>query len=92
MESELSKARILDETQIDTSKVLIMSKVTIKNTVNSMTMSYHIVPESEANLKSKKISVNSPIAKGLLGKKVGEIAEIQVPSGLVKFEIIEISR
>lgn len=92
MESELSKARILDETQIDTSKVLIMSKVTIKNTVNSMTMSYHIVPESEANLKSKKISVNSPIAKGLLGKKVGEIAEIQVPSGLMKFEIIEISR
>lgn len=92
MESELSKARILDESQIDTSKVLIMSKVTIKNTVNSMTMTYFIVPESEADLKAKKISVNSPIAQGLLGKKVGEVAEIQVPRGLMKFEIIEISR
>ena len=92
LESELSKARILDETQIDNSKVLIMSKVTIKNMVNSMTMTYLIVPESEADLKSKKISVNSPIAKGLLGKKVGEVAEIQVPSGLMKFEIVEISR
>lgn len=92
LESELSKARILDETQIDNSKVLIMSKVTIKNLVNSMTMTYLIVPESEADLKSKKISVNSPIAKGLLGKTVGEVAEIQVPSGLMKFEIIEISR
>jgi len=92
LESELSKARILDETQIDTSKVLIMSKVTIKNMVNSMTMTYLIVPESEADLKLKKISVNSPIAKGLLGKKVGEVAEIQVPSGLMKFEIVEITR
>ena len=92
LESELSKARILDETQIDNSKVLIMSKVTIKNLVNPMTMTYLIVPESEADLKSKKISVNSPIAKGLLGKTVGEVAEIQVPSGLMKFEIIEISR
>ena len=92
LESELSKARILDETQIDTSKVLIMSKVTIKNMVNSMTMTYLIVPESEADLKTKKISVNSPIAKGLLGKKVGEVAEIQVPSGLMKFEIVEITR
>ena len=92
MESELSKARILDESQIDTSKVLIMSKVTIKNTMNAMTMTYFIVPESEADLKSKKLSVNSPIAKGLLGKKVGDVAEIQVPSGLMKFEIIEIGR
>lgn len=92
LESELSKARILDESQIDNSKVLIMSKVTIKNMVNSMTMTYLIVPESEADLKTKKISVNSPIAKGLLGKKVGEVAEIQVPSGLMKFEIVEITR
>ena len=92
LESELSRARILDESQIDMSKVLIMSKVTIKNTVNGMTMTYVIVPESEADLKSKKISVSSPIAKGLLGKKVGDLAEIKVPSGLMKFEIVEISR
>lgn len=92
MESEFAKARILDESQIDTSKVLIMSKVTIKNVVNSMSMTYEIVPESEANLKTKKISISSPIAKGLLGKEVGDIAEIQVPKGLMKFEIIDISR
>ena len=92
MESEFAKARILDESQIDTSKVLIMSKVTIKNVVNSMSMTYEIVPESEADLKTKKISISSPIAKGLLGKEVGDIAEIQVPNGLMKFEIIEISR
>ena len=92
MESEFAKARILDESQIDTSKVLIMSKVTIKNMVNSMSMTYEIVPESEADLKTKKISISSPIAKGLLGKEVGDIAEIQVPKGLMKFEIIDISR
>ena len=92
MESEFAKARILDESQIDNSKVLIMSKVTIKNVVNSMSMTYEIVPESEANLKTKKISISSPIAKGLLGKEVGDIAEIQVPKGLMKFEIIDISR
>lgn len=92
MESEFSKARILDESQIDTSKVLIMSKVTIKNVSNSMTMTYEIVPESEADLKAKKISISSPIAKGLLGKEVGDIAEIQVPKGLMKFEIVEITR
>ncbi len=91
-ESEFAKARILDESQIDTSKVLIMSKVTIKNVVNSMSMTYEIVPESEADLKTKKISISSPIAKGLLGKEVGDIAEIQVPNGLMKFEIIDISR
>ena len=92
MESEFAKARILDESQIDTSKVLIMSKVTIKNVVNSMSMTYEIVPESEADLKTKKISISSPIAKGLLGKEVDDIAEIQVPKGLMKFEIIDISR
>jgi|TARA_Y100000385_G_C12921499_1_gene562782 transcription elongation factor GreA len=92
MESEFSKARILDESQIDVSKVLIMSKVTIKNVQNDATMTYELVPESEADLKSKKISISSPIAKGLLGKRVGELAEIQVPNGLMKFEIIDISR
>ena len=91
MEAELAKARILDESQIDTSKVLIMSKVTIKNSVNGAKMTYTIVPESEADLKAKKISISSPIAKGLLGKKV-DSAEIQVPNGLMKFEIVEISR
>ena len=92
MEAELAKARILDESQIDTSKVLIMSKVTIKNSVNGAKMTYTIVPESEADLKAKKISISSPIATGLLGKKVGDSAEIQVPNGLMKFEIVEISR
>ena len=92
MEAELSKARILDESQIDTSKVLIMSKVTIRNSANGVKMTYTIVPESEADLKAKKISISSPIAKGLLGKKIGDTAEIQVPNGLMKFEIVEISR
>ena len=92
MEAELSKARILDESQIDTSKVLIMSKVTIKNSANGAKMTYTIVPESEADLKAKKISISSPIAKGLLGKEIGDMAEIQVPNGLMKFEIVEISR
>jgi len=92
LEAEFAKARILDESQIDTSKVLIMSKVTIKNIANGMEMKYIIVPESEANLKEKKISVSSPIAKGLLGKKVGESAEIQVPNGIVRFEVVDISR
>ncbi len=92
LQQEVSKARILDESQIDTSKVLIMSKVTIKNINNNSKMTYTIVPESEANLKEKKISISSPIAKGLLGKLVGDFAEIQVPNGLMKFEIIDITR
>ena len=89
MEAELAKARILDESQIDTSKVLIMSKVTKTRSMELNT--YTIVPESEADLKAKKF-ISSPIAKGLLGKKVGDSAEIQVPNGLMKFEIVEISR
>ena len=92
VQQELSKARILDESQIDTSKVLIMSTVTIKNISNGAQMTYSIVPESEADLKSKKISISSPIAKGLLGKTIGECAEIKVPNGLMKFEIIDITR
>ena len=92
MEGEFAKARVLDESQIDHSKVLIMSVVTIKNVANGAKMTYNIVPESEADFKSKKISVSSPIAKGLLGLKVGEFAEIQVPNGLMKFEIVDISR
>jgi transcription elongation factor GreA len=92
MEELLSTARLLDESKLDTSKVLALSKVKIKNVKNGATMTYQLVSESEADLKSGKISVTSPIAKGLLGKKVGEKTEIQVPAGKMEFEILEISR
>lgn len=84
--------RVIDESKIDTSKVLILSIVKLKNLSNSTTMTYKIVPEKEANLKEKKLSVNSPISKGILGKSVGDHAEIAVPAGKIKFEIVEISR
>lgn len=92
LEETLSNARLIDESQLDTSKVLVLSTVKIKNQTNGMEMSYTLVAESEADLKSGKISVNSPIGKGLLGKSVGEVAEIQVPNGVMKFDIIEITR
>src|ERR1700750_364998 len=92
MEEVLAGARLLDESKLDTSKVLALSIVKIKNTKNGATMSYQLVSESEADLKSGKISVSSPIAKGLLGKKVGETTEITVPAGKMEFEILEISR
>ena len=92
MEEILSGARVIDESQLDTSKVLALSIVKIKNQVNGMEMTYTLVAESEADLASGKISVNSPIGKGLLGKSVGDTAEIQVPSGIMKFDILEISR
>lgn len=92
LEETLVNARIVDESQLDTSKVLILSKVTIKNVKNGQKMSYTLVPENEADLKSGKISVNSPIAKGLLGKKKGEKADVTVPNGMMTFEIIDISR
>lgn len=88
----LMSARVLDESKMDVSKVLLLSKVKIKNLRNGATMSYMIVPEKEAELKSGKISVNSPIAKGLLGKSVGDKVEIEVPAGKVMFEIVEVSR
>jgi transcription elongation factor GreA len=91
LEEQLSHARILDESELDTSSVHLLTKVTIKNLDNDMQLTYAIVPEAESDLMAKKISIESPIAKGLLGKKVGEIAEISVPSGIVKFEIITIS-
>ena len=91
LEEQLSHARILDESELDTSSVHLLTKVTIKNLDNDMQLTYAIVPEAESDLMAKKISVESPIAKGLLGKKVGEIAEISVPSGIVKFEIIAIT-
>lgn len=92
LEAILSNARLIDESQLDLSKVLVLSKVTIKNLGNQMQLKYTLVAESEADLKSGKISVNSPIGKGLLGKKVGEIAEVVVPNGTIKFEIISIER
>jgi transcription elongation factor GreA len=92
LEEVISNARIVDESQLDSSKVLILSKVKIKHTGNGMFMEYTLVAENEADLKVKKISVDSPIGKGLLGKKVGDVAEIQTPAGVTKFEIIEISR
>lgn len=92
METLVANARIIDESQLDTSKVLIHSKVKIKNSANSSTMEYTLVAETEADLRAGKISVNSPIGKGLLGKSVGELAEISVPRGVMQFEIIEISR
>lgn len=84
-------AKIIDESKLDASKVLILSTVGLKNLATGASIKYTLVPENEANLKLGKISVNSPIAKGLLGKKVGDIAEIQVPAGTLKFEIINIS-
>lgn len=92
LQEEIRNARIIDESKMDTSKVLILSIVKIKNLKNNMVMTYTLVPENEADLKSGKISVSSPIAKGLLGKKIGDTAEIEVPAGKVTFEIIEISR
>ncbi|MBT8253918.1 MAG: transcription elongation factor GreA [Flavobacteriaceae bacterium] len=92
LEETMANARLIDESQLDTSKVLVLSTVKLKNQNNGMEMSYTLVAESEADLASGKISVNSPIGKGLLGKEVGEVAEIQVPNGVLKFDILEITR
>jgi transcription elongation factor GreA len=91
LQSKIANARIIDESKIDTSRVQILNKVTIKNKKNNATMQYTLVPESEANLKEGKISISTPIAKGLLGKVVGDVVEIKVPSGIIPFEIVEIS-
>jgi transcription elongation factor GreA len=92
MEELVSNARIIDESTLDLSKALVLSNVKIKNQANGMELQYKLVAESEADLKTGKISVTSPIGKGLLGKKVGEIAEINVPNGILKFEVLEITR
>ena len=92
MEALLANARVIDESQLDTSKVLVLSTVKLKNLNVNKEMTYTLVAESEADLKSGKISVSSPIGKGLLGKSVGDIAEITVPNGTLKMEILEISR
>ena len=92
LEETLAGARLIDESQLDISKVLALSKVKIKNESNGMEMDYMIVADGEADLASGKISVNSPIGKGLLGKSIGDIAEINVPNGILKFKILKISR
>ena len=86
----IAEAKIIDESKIDTDAVQILTKVTLRNTKTDAQMTYSIVPESEANLKELKISVETPIAKGLLGKKVGEVAEITVPQGVITFEVLKI--
>ncbi len=88
----IQNARIFDESKLDSSRVLLMSAVKIKNLKNSAVMKYILVPEQEADFKTGKISVTSPIAKGLLGKKVGDVVDITVPAGTIPFEIIEVSR
>jgi transcription elongation factor GreA len=92
LEEVLSTARILDESTIDASQVSVLSKVTIKNRKNGTQMTYMLVSEEEADLKSGRISVNSPIGKGLLGKHVGDTAEIKVPAGVLEFDVLDISR
>ena len=92
LEELLANARLIDESQLDTSKVLVLSTVKLRNQQNGMELTYTLVAESEADLKAGKISVTSPIGKGLLGKKAGETAEIQVPNGTLKFDILEITR
>jgi transcription elongation factor GreA len=88
----VANSRIIDETKIDINKVQILNRVKIRNKKNNAIMEYIIVSESEADLKAGKISVNTPIAKGLLGKKVGDVVDISVPSGVIPFEIVEISK
>ena len=90
LENDVANARVLDKTEMDISTVHLLTKATIKNTISGLKMTYAIVSESEADLAAKKISVTSPIGKGLLGKAIGEIAEINTPNGIIHFEIIDI--
>ena len=92
LQALIANARLLDESKIDTSKVLLLSKVEFINLALKKSMTYEIVPESEANIKVGKLSITSPIAKGLLGKKVGDMAEIEVPAGTMKLQITKITR
>jgi transcription elongation factor GreA len=91
LEDIVARSRIIDESKIDKSTVSILNKVKIRNKTNNSVMEYQLVPESEANFKLGKIAVSSPIAQGLLGRKVGDIVQIKVPSGIIPFEIVEIS-
>ena len=92
MEEIVGNARVIDESQLDSSKILILSVVKLKNIANDAEMTYKLVAENEANLKEGKISVDSPIGRGLLGKKNGDLVKINVPNGIMEFEIVEISR
>ena len=92
MEAIVANARLIDETHMDNSKVFILSKVKIRNMSNAMDIEYTLVAENEADIKVRKISIDSPIGKGLLGKKVGDFVDIQTPGGLLQFEIIDITR
>ena len=91
LEDKVAKSRVIDESRIDTTSVQVLNRVKIRNKSNDTIMEYILVPESEANLKEGKLAVNSPIAKGLLGKKVGDIVNVEVPSGVIPFEVIDIS-
>ena len=91
MQDTVASARVLDESQVNTDNVQILTKVKIRNTANNAVMEYNIVPEAEADLKAGKMSISTPIAQGLLGKKVGDVVKVKVPSGEVGFEVIEIS-
>ena len=88
----IANSRLLDESKLDTSKILLLSKVEIKNTKTNMKIAYEIVPESESDIKKNKISVSSPIAKALLGKRVGDLVEVQVPAGIMNFEVLSVQR
>jgi len=92
MQEMVGNARILDESKMDDSKILLLSKVTLRNKKTGKEMTYTLVPENEADIKTGKVSVNSPIAQGLLGKKAGEVVSIKAPAGIIEFEILEISR
>ena len=92
LEETLSAARVIDESQLDGSRVSILTRVTLRNLKNNAKMAYTLVPENEADIKAGKISVNSPVARGLLGKTVGDKVEIQVPAGMMTFEVLDISR
>ena len=92
LKARIVDARIIDESRISTNEVQILTKVKVKNVKNGMTKVYHLVTEGEANIAEGKLAVTTPIAKGLLGKKVGEIAEVKVPAGIMQFEILEITR
>ena len=92
LKNVVASARIIDESQLDVSKILIHSKIKIKNTTNGMEFSYTLVADSESDIKNGKLSVNSPIGKGLLGKELGDHVEIKVPNGIMKFEVTEVSR
>lgn len=91
LEKVMANARVINESEVDTSKVTVLSNVTIRNTKNGKEITYKLVSESEADLKAKKISVGSPIGKGLLGKVIGDIAEVETPGGKMSFEIVNIS-